>query len=96
MSVAVQSRMRASYCPRLQQVAKSTGAVSRYKAKLALVVVPGYLRFCRQRRESGFIAESVIVQRAENQCKNRDEFINFIVRVIFRQGLKFSSICNLS
>ena len=34
-----------------------------------------------QRRESGFITEPVVVQRAENQCKNRDEFINFIVRV---------------
>jgi hypothetical protein len=34
-----------------------------------------------QRRESRFITQPVVVQRAEYQCKNRDEFINFIVRV---------------
>ena len=35
-----------------------------------------------QRRESGYITEPEVVQRAENQCKNRDEFINFIDRVM--------------
>ena len=47
----------------------------------APVVVHGYWGFYGQRRESGFITRLVVVQRAENQCKNRDEFINFIVRV---------------
>jgi hypothetical protein len=48
----------------------------------APVVVHGYWGFYGQRRESGFITTPVVVQRAENQCKNRDEFINFIVRVM--------------
>ena len=77
-------------------MAKSTGAVSRYKAKSPPVVVPGYCRFYWQRRESGFITEPVVVQRAENQCKNRDEFINFIVRVIFRPDFKLSYVEKLS
>ena len=67
-----------------------TGAVSRaVQAKSTTVVVQGYCGY-RQRRGSGFITTPVVVQRAENQSKNRDEFINFIVRI------SVSDICYLS
>ena len=45
------------------------------------VVVPGNCCFYWQRRESGFITKPYVVQRAENKSKNRDEFINYTVRV---------------
>ena len=61
--------MRASCCPRLQQVAKSTGAVSRYKVECEPEFVPVADVYSGQRRESGFITEPVVVQRAENQAK---------------------------
>ena len=51
---------------------------------------------CGQRRESGFITEPVVVQRAENQSKNRDEFINFIVRVSTSFVIFFGDNCNRS
>jgi hypothetical protein len=61
--------MRASCYPRLQLLAICSSAVSRYKVEPAPVVIPGYLRFFGQRRESGFITGLVVIQGAETPAK---------------------------
>jgi hypothetical protein len=57
--------------------------VSRYKAECELVFIPDYCFGYLHWRESGFITVIVVIQGAENTRKNRDEFINYTVRVSF-------------
>ena len=94
MSVAVQNVMRAICCPRLQSdlgaLVQCRGTRPNRRQLLSTVTVVSFV----QRRESGFITTPDVVQHAENQSKNRDEFINFIVRVRCRViiGLVMNSI----
>jgi hypothetical protein len=86
--------MRASCYPRLQSGLGAAVQCRGTRPNPRQLLSPVNDLSFGQGRESGFITELVVIQGAENR-KNRDEFINYTVRVSLSDVYKglFNAVC---
>ena len=87
VSVGVQALRRAGYYPRAIRLAKCSCAVSRYNAECALVFIPVYKPLLSALAGVRVRHLFLLYPGSRGKRKNRDEFINYTVRV------RFSAFC---